>query len=359
MSFSQIDSWLQNNLGDSTDIIKLFLVVFITALISYVWRRFHTRLHLHLQKTKNSWDDALVIAVSRPVIFLIWGAGSWIIFKYLFVYSIDNTFRDVGLVFLVSWFLVRFVNQCEANLIKFNQVKEENEKVDHSTIAAISKLLRVSVSITTTLVVLQTMGVSISAVLAFGGIGGIAIGFAAKDLLANFFGGLMIYLDRPFSIGDWIRSSDREIEGTVEYIGWRQTRIRTFDKRPLYVPNAIFNSITVENPSRMKNRRIYETFGVRYDDIDVLKTIVEQVKTMLFNHPEIDNKQTLIVNVNQLSESSIDFFIYTFTKTTDWIRFHEIKQSILLEVATIIAANKAELAYPTQRLQVEDLSLKA
>ena len=90
--------------------------------------------------------------------------------------------------------------------------------------------------------------------------------FAAKDLLANFFGGLTIYLDRPFAVGDWIRSPDREIEGTVERIGWRLTLIRTFDKRPLYIPNAVFTTIAVENPSRMHNRRIYETIGIRYDD---------------------------------------------------------------------------------------------
>ena len=114
--------------------------------------------------------------------------------------------------------------------------------------------------------ILQSLGVSVSGLLAFGGIGGIAVGFAARDLLANFLGGLSIYLDRPFTVGDWIRSPDREIEGTVEEIGWRMTRIRTFDQRPLYVPNSIFASVALENPSRMNNRRIYETLGIRYED---------------------------------------------------------------------------------------------
>ena len=77
---------------------------------------------------------------------------------------------------------------------------------------------------------------------------------------------MFVYLDRPFAVGDWVRSPDREIEGTVENIGWRVTRIRTFDKRPLYIPNSIFSQIAVENPSRMSNRRIKETIGIRYDD---------------------------------------------------------------------------------------------
>lgn len=360
MDFSKIEIWFNDNLGDSTFILKVFFVVFITMLLSFMWRRLQQKIHKQFMKTKNNWDDAIIISLSKPVTAIIWGVGGWIIVRYLFGYQIQSTVRDIGLVIVVSWFLIRFIREAETNLSQMNSDKTNENRIDKSTIEAISKLLRVSVSITTTLVILQTMGVSISAVLAFGGIGGIAIGFAAKDLLANFFGGLMIYLDRPFSVGDWIRSSDRNIEGTVEYIGWRQTRIRTFDKRPLYVPNAIFNSITVENPSRMKNRRIYETIGIRYDDIASMADIVKQVKTMLSNHPEIDTSQTLIVNFNHFSDSSIDFFIYTFTKTTDWVYFHEIKEDVLLKIAAIIESVGAEIAYPTQRVQLDDIAkLKA
>ncbi len=357
MALSDLDNWLQTNVGDNAFIYQVFLGVFITLLVNFIWRRIYTKLDKQLKKTKNDWDDAIVLAISSPITLLIWGAGGWIILRYLLSVDIKTELRDVFLVMVLSWSLVRFIHQAEKNLIGSNIGRSDEKKVDKSTIEAISKLLRVSVSITTILLILQNLGVSISAVLAFGGIGGIAIGFAAKDLLANFFGGLIIYLDRPFSIGDWIRSNDRQIEGTVEYIGWRQTRIRTFDKRPLYVPNAIFNSIAVENPSRMTNRRIYETFGVRYDDISQAENIITQVKQMLQQHPAIDTKQTMIVNLNAFSESSVDFFVYTFTKTTDWIKFHEIKQDVLLKIADVISSNNAEMAYPTQRLQLEDLRL--
>lgn len=355
MNLSDLGSWLQANMGEDAYIYKLFLGVFITLFISYIWRRVCKNLDQQFKNTKNDWDDAIIVAISAPINLLIWGAGSWIILKFLLNFALKDELRDVFIVIVLSWGIVRFIHQGEKNLISSNHSRNDEKKIDKSTIEAISKLLRVSVSITTILLVLQNLGVSISAVLAFGGIGGIAIGFAAKDLLANFFGGLMIYLDRPFSIGDWIRSDDRQIEGTVEYIGWRQTRIRTFDKRPLYVPNAIFNSITVENPSRMTNRRIYETFGIRYDDIKQTEVIIEQVKEMLTAHAEIDTNQTMIVNLNALSESSVDFFVYTFTKTTDWINFHHIKQEILLNIVKIIDTNGAELAYPTQRVQLEDL----
>jgi MscS family membrane protein len=194
---------------------------------------------------------------------------------------------------------------------------------------------------------MQSYGYSISGILAFGGISGIAVGFAAKDLLANFFGAMMIYLDRPFKVGDWIRSPDKNIEGVVEDIGWRQVRIRTFDKRPLYVPNATFTSISVENPSRMSNRRIYEYIGVRYGDAAKVTRIIEAVKAMLKEHSEIDHNQTLIVNFDRFGPSSLDFFIYTFTKTTDWIRFHEIKQDVLMKIVDIIESEGAEFAFPT------------
>ena len=219
--------------------------------------------------------------------------------------------------------------------------------IDLTTVHAISKLARISVVITTILMMLQTLGFSVSGVLAFGGVGGIAIGFAAQDMLSNFFGGLFLYLDRPFVVGDWVRSPDRQMEGTIEKIGWRVTVIRTFDKRPLYIPNAIFSKIAVENPSRMQNRRIKETIGIRYDDAAKMEVITTQVEKMLKDHPEIDTNKTLMVNFNSFAPSSLDFFIYTFTKTTNWEKYHIIKQDILLKVMKIIADNGAEIAFPT------------
>jgi len=162
----------------------------------------------------------------------------------------------------------------------------------------------------------------------------------------------MVYLDRPFSVGDWVKSPDRSIEGTVEHIGWRLTCIRTFDKRPIFVPNSMFTSIVLENPSRMSHRRIYETMGLRYDDVGQLPLIIAAVKQMLIDHEEIDHTQTLIVNFNSYGASSLDFFVYTFTKTTNWIRFHEVKQDVLFKIADIIKAHSAEFAFPTQTLHV-------
>ena len=223
----------------------------------------------------------------------------------------------------------------------------QSDVSDETTIHALAKLGYMVVGIAGVLTLLQSLGLSISGLMAFGGMGGIAVGFAAQDLLANFFGGLFIYTDRPFSVGDWIRSPDRNIEGTVEKIGWRVTQIRTFDKRPLYIPNAIFSQIAVENPSRMSNRRIKETIGIRYDDAGKMAKIIELTKEMLLAHSDIDTSKTLIVNFNAFASSSLDFFIYTFTKTTNWVDYHQIKQDVLLKVLDIIEGQGAECAFPT------------
>ncbi len=358
MDFEQIQAAIINYFRNESWVLQVFIIVFATQLISFFQKRLLKKINKRLEKTRTYWDDALIKAMQRPLTFLIWIIGLTFAADIIqqethaFIFSAIDPIRDVGVIVTFVWFLVRFIGQVEKNIIR--KKREQKIEFDQTTADAIAKLLRISVIITAFLVLLQTLGYSISGVLAFGGIGGIAIGFAAKDLLANFFGGLMIYMDRPFNVGDWIRSPDREIEGTVENIGWRLTRIRTFDKRPLYVPNAVFTSVAVENPSRMTNRRIKETIGIRYDDASKMKDIITDVKAMLKEHEEIDTGKTLIVNLNEFAPSSLDFFIYTFTKTTDWIRFHEIKQNVMLKIIDIIEAHGAECAFPTSTIHIPD-----
>ncbi len=344
--------------GQGVWITQVFIVVFVSLLLDFVQKRLLVRLQGKLIRNSLLWDDALLQALQKPLSLLIWLVGITFAAQILGEHTQAGIFhavvpiRDVGVIIALAWFLIRLIRNIERNL--YASKVAEGATVDHTTADAISKLLRASVIITSVLVALQTLGFSISGVLAFGGIGGIAVGFAAKDLLANFFGGLMVYLDRPFSVGDWIRSPDRTIEGTVEKIGWRLTCIRTFDKRPLYVPNATFANVAVENPSRMTNRRIYETIGIRYDDIGKMEAILTEVEQMLRGHPAIDQEQTLMVNFNTFGPSSLDFFVYTFTRTTQWTEFHKVKQDVLLRVSRIIAAHGAEIAFPTSTLHIPE-----
>jgi MscS family membrane protein len=351
--------WARFLAGDLAWATQIFGVVLGILLLNFVILRLLKRLHARLSRTENPWDDAFIEALRAPLRFFVWLAGLAFAAHVLetqtqaaAVFRTLDPVLDVGIITIFAWFLLRLVEKVEENFLESMTAK--GKKIDRTTADALAKLVRAAVVISAILVVMQTLGFSISGILAFGGIGGIAIGFAAKDLLANFLGGLLLFFDRPFVIGDWIRSPDREVEGTVEEIGWRQTRIRTFDKRPLYVPNGSFLSMSIENPSRMTHRRIKETIGIRYDDVEKMDAITAEVREMLIKHPDIDESQTLMVNCNAFAPSSVDFFIYTFTRTTVWTEYHVIKQDVLLKIAGIIAAHGAEMAFPTSTLYLPE-----
>jgi len=344
----------------TTDIwlTQLFIIVLCTVSVNFILMRVIDVLDRLTRKTETLWDDALLEAARIPVRLLFWVIGLSVSVELLqavteeanALFDLTPQIRQIAFILIIAMFLNRFISYTEKNLIDASRMRKP---MDRSTAAAIAKLLRVSVIITALLIILQTLGYSISGVLAFGGIGGMAVAFAAKDLLANFFGGMMVYLDKPFRIGDWVRSPDRSIEGTVEHIGWRLTCIRTFDQRPLYIPNAMFTTVVLENPSRMLNRRINEKIGIRYEDWQKMPGIVAEVKQMLIDHEELEtDSRTLIVNFDSYGASHLEFFIYTFTKTTQWVRYHEIKQDVLMKIMAIVNAHGAEFAFPTRTLHL-------
>ncbi len=335
---------------------QVFMVVFCTVSLNFVMMRVLDILTVLGNKTASKWDDVLIEALRLPLRLVTWVIGLSVAAEMLYDVSESALFEHVGMVrrvafiAIIAMFANRLITGVEHNLTDPGRMKKP---MDTTTAAAVSKLLRVSVIITSLLIILQALGYSVSGVLAFGGIGGMAVAFAAKDLLANFFGGMMIYMDKPFKVGEWVRSPDRTIEGTVEHIGWRLTRIRTFDQRPLYIPNSLFTTIVLENPSRMFNRRINEKIGIRYNDWRKMPAIVADVRQMLIDHDDIEtDARTLIVNFDTYGASHIEFFIYTFTKTTNWVRFHEIKQDVLMKIMEIVEQHGAEFAFPTRTLHM-------
>ena len=365
----------------------VFLIVLATACVRLLATGLLNKFVQKKTETRSRWKDALSRAASKPLDWGIWVVGLSFAGNRIYddvltkqtlaalaetdliindtirdllahegadsIFERVGTLRSVALVVLVAWFTNRFIKEFQ-EVVALPRRDGTESRWDPATASAVGRVLRASVIITTGLLILQVYGLPIEGVLAFGGIGGIAVGFAAKDVLANFFGTLMLLVDKPFVVGDWIRSPDREIEGTVEDVGWRTTRIRTFDRRPLYVPNANFASLSVENPQRMENRRIYETFRIRYEDMPRVKRLMDEVREMLRNHPAIDVTRTLMVNLDTYTEFSVNFFVYTFTKTTEWTEFHEIKEEILLLISDIVHKHGADFAFPTQTLYVEN-----
>ena len=332
--------------------VQIGVIVLATICCNLLLLRLLSFLAQLAQKTSSLWKGAVMQAARVPMSFMVWlwsiSAATLLLRKaspaQVFVHL--GVARAVLLTLIVALFAIRLIGNMEIRLLRPHNGKQA---VDATTVRAMGKLLRLVVFVLGTLMCLQTFGVSISGVLAFGGVGAMAIGFAAKDMLANFFGGLMVYLDRPFSVGDHIRfTSTKDIDGVVEDIGWRMTRIRNSEKRPLYIPNSLFASAVVENFSRMSHRHLNQTVGLRYDDAAKITAICDDVRHMLQTHPDIDNSQRLVVHFNAYNTSSLDLMVYCFTKATQFDRFHAVKQDVMLKIMDIVASHGTEFAFPTQ-----------
>ena len=352
----RLSEFISEKIGIEPWVATIVAIALVTVAANYLAQLLLRQALKASKKTATRWDEALLRSANRPLLAAMWiiGAGFMVpVLEQRFDLAVLEealAIRDVLLIACVAWFLLRFISRVGRNVVELR--KSQGKDFDPTTIDALGKLARLVTLVVAVLMAAQSLGFEITGLLALGGVGGLAVGFAAKDLLANFFGGLTIYLDRPFGVGEWIRSPDKSIEGTVEYISWRHTRIRAFNKNPIYVPNSVFTTIVVENPSRISHRRIKEVIGLRYDDFPVVGPVGADIKSMLRQHPDIDQTQTLIVNFNQFGASSLDLLIYTFTRTTVWTEYHEVKQDVLLKIGEIIERHGAEIAFPTQTLHL-------
>ena len=340
----------------SPEIIRLLLILAATLATHVIAKRLLKHAESVAARTDNVLDDSLIAAAKRPLTTLIWITGLFFALRVFLAHSTEPLaehlpqIHTVTSILCVAWFLLSLIHHLANNTIASRT--QIGEGIDRTSIDGISKLSRIVVIVISALIILQTLGFSISGLIAFGGVGGLAVGLAAKDLLANFFGGLVVYLDRPFNVGETIRSPDRQIEGTVEQISWRHTRIRAPNMNVLFVPNALFTSIVVENPSRMSNRRIDQIIGLRYDDLAKIENIVAAIKVLLTAHSDIDHEQAIVVAFDAFADSSLNLVIRAYTKTTALAEFHRVKQEILLDIAKIVAAQKADFAFPTRTLHL-------
>jgi MscS family membrane protein len=338
--------------GLTPEIIRLLLVLAATLAAHFFARLALRHAENAASRTENIWDDSLIAAARRPLPVLIWLGGISFALHLVHRQTGEQLLeyiapaRDIGVIVCTAWFLFRLIRELGNNVIAAPALA--GQKIDRTTVDGLSKVSRITVIAAAVLGVMQTLGFSISGLLAFGGMGGIAVGFAAKDLLSNFFGGLMIHLDRPFNVGDTVRSPDRQIEGRIEQIGWRQTIIRSPNMTPIYVPNSLFTSIVVENPSRMSHRRIREVIGLRYDDLGKLEAIAAEIKEMLRTHPEIDFIPETVVGLDQFADSTVNLVVQTFSTATKLAEFQAVKQDVLLKISAIVAKHGADFAFPTR-----------
>lgn len=340
-------------------LVEATFILLITIVIAVIQIYAFKKMHQSLTQKHKLWEKAIVNALHKPLQGFIWVIGLLFSIDLLsgysantFIFQIIPVVRKVLVISILVWFLLSFIKEIEKALLVSGSSKRHLNK---TTVRAISQVLKVIVLITCTFIILQTtLGVGASAILAFVGGGSITIGFAAKEMLSNFFGGLMIFLDRPFSLGDRIRSADGNTEGYVEEIGWRLTKIKTLEKVPLYVPNSYFLNTNVENQSRMTNRRIKTTVGIRYQDVKKVLAIVREIETMLKSHQGIDQNCTVMARLIEFGSSSLDVLIYAYTKATGFEEFTAVQQDIFFKVLEIVEEFGAECAFPTSTLLFPD-----
>ncbi len=340
---------------------SLITITLITLFLFFIKNKLINIIFALSQKTNTVYDELILFSIKTPSTYLILIGYIFIIIDHFVKnQTLNLNFSLSSAVFLlvviiIAWSLLRALNYyLQLKPFSKNLTSDDDITLITETYEIVIRILKIIVVVMTALIIMQEIGLSISGLLAFGGVGGLIVGLAAKDLLSNFFGGMMIFFDRPFRVGEFIKSPDRNIEGIVEKIGWRLTVVRTFSKNVLYIPNTAFSSIIVENATRMSNRRINETIGIRYDDLNKMTDIIQDVNNVLENNPDIDQTQKAKVYFKSFSASSCDFFIYAFTITKDWEEFLRIKQDVLLKVAKIIDQHSAEIAYPTTTVFINE-----
>jgi MscS family membrane protein len=222
----------------------------------------------------------------------------------------------------------------------------KEERLHRGASKGLSKLFSAGIVILSALLILRAFHLDIVPLLAFGGIGAAALGFAAKDVMSNFFGGMMLSVTKPFSIGDDILLPDRNIEGKVEEIGWYQTEIRDKYRRPVYLPNALFSHLLVINQSRMTHRRIFETLQVRHEDLPRLDMITEKITQSLRAHPHIDTEAPLLVYFHNVGTYNMDIYLDVYTKETELDRYLAVRQEVLKLVLALIYECGANISHP-------------
>jgi MscS family membrane protein len=306
------------------------------------------------------WQEALLSSAHWPVMAFIWVLSLSYPLEGLFNGGLSaerfTLIRQVLTLILLFWFFMRLIRGWEKNAVKRLSTGHKRVLRDNTSVHALAQLLRITLITIVTLTTMNAAGISVSTLLAFGGIGGLAISFAAKDTLANFIGGLMIYWDRPFSVGDTIKSPGQPIDGVVESIGWRLTCIRTPDRRPLYIPNGLFSNVMIENASRMTHRRIAVTLGVSYDDLDKITVITQNIEAYLRQHPAIDTSLDISACLTELGNSSLDIFVEAYTRTLPQLAFRALRQEIYLKLLDIISVSDAQLAYPTTTVNLTGMN---
>lgn len=334
--------------GDSSNKYFIAIVIFIAIqILRLILRSIVLKI---VKKTKNKYDDELYEVLEKPLryMFLILGgifAKSVLLLDDEISLFLDSILRSFFIVVLF-WGIIKVVTHLSDHIHKVTN--KFGDKVSVEVANFMIKSIRFFLIILAAIAVLQEWGYNVSGFLASMGLVGMAFALAAKDTAANLFGSLVIFTDKPFEVGDWIKTP--EVEGIIESIGIRSTQIRTFAQAQVTVPNATLANSAILNWSRMGKRRIKMNVGLTYQTKgETVKKIVDDIRSMLENHPDI-HQDTIHIYFTTFNSSSLDIFCYYFTKTTNWGEYMAVQEDTNLKIMQIVEQNGSSFAYPTQTL---------
>ncbi|MGI6683947.1 MAG: mechanosensitive ion channel family protein [Bacillota bacterium] len=336
--------------------IGVALCIFFIFLL---FRRFFTRKIFGLllrftRNTKTELDNYLVQAFEQSFKLLFIALGIYLALMYLPLsgetnFLISRVFRT----FLVILIALGFYKLVGNHRVFTREIADiTGMKIDKILIPFLSKVVKFVIIVLALSVILQEWDYDINGFIAGLGLGGLAFALAAQQTLANLFGGIVIITDKPFSIGDWILTPS--VEGTVEDINFRSTKIRTFAQAVVTMPNSTLANEPITNWSRMGKRRITFNLRVTYGTPrDKLEKSLKEIKNMLVNHPGI-HPETIFVNFDSFGETSLNIFLYFFTNTTNWGEFLQIKEDVNLKIMSILENEGVSPAFPSTSIYFEN-----
>ena len=335
-------------------IIIIFLGFLCRRLITALFRDVLKR---QVTKTDVKWDDELVEVMPKPVsVFfqiLLWYGAVYLLVLPKSPVNIQvfvTQGLQLALCIAFTWAVLCVIDVVTNALSRITDQTES--KLDDQLMPMIRKTLKTIVFLAAMVMIIQNLGYSVTSMIASLGVGGLALALAAKDTVANVFGSVIVFTDRPFQVGDWVQFSG--IEGTVEEVGFRTTQIRRFDKSQVTVPNAVFSSTPIVNHSRRPIRRISMDVGLSYEtNAEQMRQILEDIRTMIKEHPDIDSGFHF-VNFVTFGDSSLNIRLYCFSKTTVWKRYLLIQEDVMLKIMELVEARGLEIAFPTRTVYLRD-----
>jgi MscS family membrane protein len=334
------------------------LASFALLLVAFVFRKallvvFFAQLRKATGRTAWKHDDRLVKLLEAPVSVFSLIVGVFFAVMVLTLPSEADLFAlrvfQAGTVTVAFWGFLRIVDLVADAL---EEGARERQMAIHAFLPLIKKAARIFLIVIGVILVVQNLGYSVGSLLAGLGIGGLAVALAAQESLGNFFGSVSIAADRPFKIGDWIQVGDK-VDGVVEEVGLRSTRVRTWARSQLTIPNKVLAGEIIQNVSQAPTRRVVQTIGVTYETTpEQMEALLEDFAGILRQDPGVD-QETILVHFMDFGASSLDIRVLYFTKSTAGLEHLAVRQRVNLAIMRAVAARGLSIAFPTRTVYFE------